>query len=104
MPRRADNGKRDDPVRGNEALEATINGSVVIHDIEPDSPAAKAGIKAEDILLKVGKEEVKSPEGVIRQLSDLKEGDKITFRIKRGEKEMDVTVTAGQRPPDFGKM
>jgi RNA polymerase sigma factor (sigma-70 family) len=82
----------------------TDNGSVVIHDIEPDSPAAKADIKAEDILLKVGKEAVKSPEGVLRQLSDLKEGDKVTFRIKRGEKEMDVTVTAGKRPPDFGKM
>jgi RNA polymerase sigma factor (sigma-70 family) len=82
----------------------TDNGSVVIHDIEPDSPAAKAGIKAEDILLKVGKEEVKSPEGVIRRLGDLKEGDKVTFRIKRGEKEMDVTVIAGKRPPDLGKM
>jgi RNA polymerase sigma factor (sigma-70 family) len=80
------------------------SGSVVIHDVEPDSPAAKAGIKAEDMLLKVGKAEVKSPEEVLRQLSNLKEGDKVTFHIKRGEKEMDVTVTAGKRPPDFGKM
>jgi RNA polymerase sigma factor (sigma-70 family) len=80
------------------------NSPVVIQDTEPDSPAAKAGIIAEDVVLKVGKDEVKSPEELIKQLSDLKEGDKVTLRIKRGDKEMDVTLTAAKRPPDFGKM
>jgi RNA polymerase sigma factor (sigma-70 family) len=82
----------------------TDNGAVVVDDLEPDSPAAKAGIKAEDILLKAGKDKVNSAQELIKQLSNLKEGDKVTFRIKRGEKEMDVTITAGKRPPDFGKM
>jgi RNA polymerase sigma factor (sigma-70 family) len=80
------------------------NSLVVVHEVETDSPAAKAGVMAEDILLKVGKDEVKSPEELLKQFSNLKEGDKVTFRIKRGEKEMDVTITAGKRPADFGKM
>jgi RNA polymerase sigma factor (sigma-70 family) len=82
----------------------TDDGQVVVHETEPDSPAAKAGIKAEDIVLKVGKDKVKSAEELIKKLSNLKEGDKVTFRIKRGEKEMDVTITAAKRPADFGKM
>jgi RNA polymerase sigma factor (sigma-70 family) len=82
----------------------TDDGQVVVDGTEPDSPAAKAGIKEEDILLKVGKDKVTSAEELIKKLSNLKEGDKVTFRIKRGEKEMDVTITAGKRPADFGKM
>jgi RNA polymerase sigma factor (sigma-70 family) len=77
------------------------NGAVVDETV-PDSPAAKAGIKTEDILIKVGKEEIKSAQELIEKLSNLKEGDKITFRVKRGDKEMDVTITAAKRPPDFG--
>jgi serine protease Do len=76
----------------------------VVHEIDADSPAARAGIKAEDIVLKVGKDEVKSANELVKRLSKTKEGDKVTFRIKRGDKEMDVTVTAGKRPADFGKM
>jgi hypothetical protein len=41
---------------------------------------------------------------LIKQLSNLKEGDKVTLRIKRGEKEMDVTLIAAKPPPDFGPM
>jgi RNA polymerase sigma factor (sigma-70 family) len=89
---------------GLKMREHEDNSPVVIHDTEPDSPAAKAGIMAEDIVLKVGKDEVKSPEELIKQLRNLKEGDKVTLRIKRGDKEMDVTLTAAKRPPDFGKM
>jgi RNA polymerase sigma factor (sigma-70 family) len=80
------------------------NTPVVVHDVEPDGPAAKAGVMREDILLKAGNEELKSAEDLIRHLGNLKEGDKVKFRIKRGDKEMDVTITAGRRPPDLGKM
>jgi S1-C subfamily serine protease len=88
---------------GLKLRDETEDGPVVIDGIEPDSPAAKAGIKAEDVLLKAGKDEVKTAEKLIKLLSKLKEGDKVTFRIKRGEKEMDVTITAAKRPADFGK-
>jgi RNA polymerase sigma factor (sigma-70 family) len=82
----------------------TDGDSIIVDGTNPDSPAAKAGVEAEDTVLKVGKDKVKSVEELLKLLSKTKEGDKVTFRIKRGEKEMDVTITAGKRPADFGKM
>jgi RNA polymerase sigma factor (sigma-70 family) len=80
------------------------NDRVVVHEIAPDSPATKAGLKPDDILLKVGEAPVKNAGDVIKELGKLKVGDKVKLRIKRGDKEMDVTVTAAKRPADFGKM
>jgi len=78
-------------------------GTIIIHELYPEGPAAKAGFKPDDIILKVDQAEPKEAKGVIKALSNLKEGDKVTLRIKRGDKEMDVTVTAGKRPADFGE-
>jgi RNA polymerase sigma factor (sigma-70 family) len=78
------------------------NKTVVVHELYPDSPAVKAGCKAGDVILKVDKADATDAEGVVKQLSGLHEGDKVTLRIKRGEKEMDLTITAAKRPADFG--
>jgi RNA polymerase sigma factor (sigma-70 family) len=80
------------------------NGTVVVNEIAENSPAAEAGIKPEDVLLKIGSVQVKGANDLIKQMANLKAGDKMTLRIKRGDKEMDVTVTAAKRPADFGKM
>jgi RNA polymerase sigma factor (sigma-70 family) len=109
-PANFDEGGKPDKPRAPEKARGYLglklrheNGEVVVGETVEDSPADKAGIKAEDILLKVGKDKIESAEKFIEKMSKLKEGDKVTLRIKRGEKEMDVTVTAGKRPADFGK-
>jgi RNA polymerase sigma factor (sigma-70 family) len=80
------------------------NGGVAVHDVAPDSPAAKAGFKPDDLLLQVGKEQVKDVSEFIKGMANLKAGDKVTLRIQRGGKEIEITVTAAKRPADFGKM
>jgi RNA polymerase sigma factor (sigma-70 family) len=79
------------------------NGFVAVQEVAPDSPAAKAKLKPDDIVVKVGGVPSKSASEVVKGLRNLKVGDKVTLRIKRGDKEMDVTVTAAKRPANFGK-
>jgi RNA polymerase sigma factor (sigma-70 family) len=78
-------------------------GEVLVHSIFPDSPAAKAGFKENDVLLKVGDMEVKDANTVVDKVRGSKPGDKIAIHFKRGDKEMDVTITLGTRPADLDK-
>jgi membrane-associated protease RseP (regulator of RpoE activity) len=85
-------------------LKADDNtGEVLIHEIFPDSPAAKAGFKEGDVLLKVGDMEIKDQNAVVKMVRGLKPGEKVTIHYKRADKEMDVTVTIGTRPADLDK-
>jgi predicted metalloprotease with PDZ domain len=80
------------------------NGTVVVQEIAPDSPADKAGIKPDDIVVRVDDVRAKDAGEVVKGLANLKAGDKVRLRIKRDGKGIDVTVTAAKRPADFGKM
>jgi RNA polymerase sigma factor (sigma-70 family) len=110
---RPDKGKEDKEDKGDKGekdrgylglIMSDEDGGVVIHDLAPDSPAVKAGLKPGDILVQVRDKPAKSTVEVIEGLSGLKTGDKVKLRIKRDGKEKDVTITAAKRPADFGKM
>jgi S1-C subfamily serine protease len=68
-----------------------------------DSPAAKAGFQAEDIILKVGEVEAKDRDTVVKAVAALKPGEKVTIRFKRDGKEMSYSVTIGKPPVKDGK-
>jgi RNA polymerase sigma factor (sigma-70 family) len=51
-------------------------GPVSIFDVLPDSPASKAGVMVDDVVLKVNKIEVKDRDLVLNTLKALKPGDK----------------------------
>ena len=72
--------------------------------MESESPAAKAGVKPGDTLLKVDDQTVESERSLIAHLVRLKAGDQVKLRLKRDKRELEVTITAGTRPADFGKM
>jgi S1-C subfamily serine protease len=72
---------------------------VEVDHLFPESPASKADIKADDVLLLVNGVKPTNADAVIKQLSGLKAGDKATLHIKRGDKELDVSIVAAKRPP-----
>jgi uncharacterized protein (TIGR03067 family) len=73
-------------------------GRVVIADVVADSPAKKGGLKKDDVILKVGEEEVTELRPTIQAVRRAKPGSKLTFRVKRGGKEKDIVVKPGVLP------
>lgn len=77
-------------------------GSATIRGLEPGGPAAKAGLKPGDSVLAVEGKKVTNIERLTNLIKALKSGSTVTLTIKRGEKESEIKVTLGSRPPDRG--
>jgi serine protease Do len=71
---------------------------VVVSEVAPNSPAARAGLRQLDIILQVDSVAVKTPEDLQKAILVHKIGDKITFQIQRGKQRTSVTVQAGTIP------
>lgn len=74
--------------------------SVAINDVVPNSPAAKAGLKKGDRILRIDGEAV-TAQGFERVARSMKAGDSVKLRVASGNSERDVTVVADERPSDF---
>jgi S1-C subfamily serine protease len=70
----------------------------VIDTVVPDGPAEKAGLKAGDVVLKVGDTEVKGPQALVEAMHKTKPGDKLDVVIQRDGKEQTIKVTLGDYP------
>jgi len=74
------------------AVSLQAGDKLVISDVEPTSPAAKAGVQAGDLLSKVDDKAVKSVE-VFRSLLQVKSaGENVQLAVVRNGKPMDIEV------------
>ncbi|MHB1425882.1 MAG: VPS10 domain-containing protein [Gemmataceae bacterium] len=73
-------------------------GGAKLTEITKDSPAAKAGLKAGDIVKAVNKKAIGKYEELSAQIRTHKAGDKLTLTIVRGKETLDIVVTLGKRP------
>lgn len=71
---------------------------LVILSIEPQGPAAKAGIVVGDVLLTLGGEPVTETDAVQSNLGPESIGNPLTARILRGGVPMEVVLTPVERP------
>jgi hypothetical protein len=72
-------------------------GAVVSH-VLPDSPAVKAGLKRNDILLQYGDEKVRDCEHIARLIRDDKPNHKVRLTYLRGGKETTADVALALGP------
>ncbi|HEV3255688.1 MAG TPA: PDZ domain-containing protein [Gemmataceae bacterium] len=75
------------------------HAGLVVRQVRPDSPAAKAGMKEGDVITRVAQKDVKDLEGLLNTLAPHKPGDKLDFQVVRDGKEKTLNVTLGQRQP-----
>ncbi|MFN0278827.1 MAG: PDZ domain-containing protein [Pyrinomonadaceae bacterium] len=69
-----------------------VDGGVMINNVREDSPAAKAGLKAGDIIVEAEGKAIKNTLDLMRALSDKKEGDvQLTFLRDRNRQTISVT-------------
>ena len=69
-----------------------VSGGVMVNEVRADSPAAKAGLKAGDIIVEVDGKEVKSDGDLIRAVNEKKDGD-VTLTIVRERNRQTIRLT-----------
>ena len=67
-----------------------------IVSVNSGSPAARAGLKAGDVVTKFNGQQVSSSDALIGYVRALNVGDKVTLTIVRGGQQQNVTVTLGE--------
>ncbi len=76
------------------------NDGVAVAGVERNSPAARAGIRAGDVILAVNGEHIESSRGLIRSIAAVTPGKDVRLSIRRQGRAMDVPVTVGRRPTE----
>jgi hypothetical protein len=83
------------------ALQAQLklpkNQGIVVEDLEPESPASKAGVKQYDILLKGNDKPLSGLHDLFELINQVKDG-KLKLELLRAGKQETVTVTPAKRP------
>ena len=87
-----------------KAFKLNSERGVVVNEIVSESPADKAGLKEEDVILSANGSKVDSPEDLGDLVDNAKPGDKMSLDVVRGGHEIQVVVTLGDRSdnPDRG--
>lgn len=74
----------------------TVTTGALITDVAPDSPAATAGLKPNDVVTAVNGKAVDAQNTLTSLLSAYKPGDKVTLDVLRGSDKLQIDVTLGQ--------
>jgi S1-C subfamily serine protease/photosystem II stability/assembly factor-like uncharacterized protein len=77
---------------------APDNGGAKLNEITPDAPAAKAGLKPGDIVVKADEKKVDKYDDLVEVIQTKKAGDKMKLVVKRDGKEIPIEVTMADRP------
>ncbi|HJQ21406.1 MAG TPA: trypsin-like peptidase domain-containing protein [Gemmatimonadaceae bacterium] len=83
--------------RTDNVREAIASGAIVA-SVTPGSPAAKAGIQAGDVLLQAGERAIRNPFDWEAELLDLRVGETVPVRFRRGSRDVSATVTVQEVP------
>jgi photosystem II stability/assembly factor-like uncharacterized protein len=73
-------------------------GGARIKEVTPNSPAAKAGLKSGDVVSMLDKKEVKTYDGLVKEVTGHKAGDKVTLKVKRDRETLPLKVELARRP------
>jgi M6 family metalloprotease-like protein len=77
------------------SVVAGDQGKVIVADVGTDSPAAKAGLHKNDVILKLGGQEVRNPDVFRETLLSHRAGDDVKIVVQRGDKSQEITAKLG---------
>lgn len=73
---------------------------VLVTEVVDDSPAAKAGLLAGDVIVKAGDAETASPDALHEAMGDTKPGDEMSLTVLRKGARKTITAKLGEMPED----
>ncbi len=88
------------PIENNKAaqdMELPESGHLVIK-VEKDSPAEKAGLKRDDLIVGINGKKIKKNKAMQSRIMQLSPGEKVQLNIYRDKKRMDITIVTEERP------
>jgi len=88
------------PITPNEAQanNLAVNDGAGVASVVSGSPADQAGLKAGDVIVKLGSRDIRSVGDIQQALIENGPGKKVTVEFYRGKDKQSVDVTLGSRP------
>ena len=71
---------------------------LIVDVVLSDSPAAKAGIKKGDVILKIDATTFARLDDFVGYIRSKKPGEIVTLLVKRRDQDIEINVTLGKRP------
>jgi Do/DeqQ family serine protease len=82
----------------NSDVKVTEESGVLVTRVVPSSPAASAGIRTGDVIVKINGENVASADTIQQFVEGKAVGDKLQLELKRNGQNVNVSIEAGQFP------
>jgi len=79
---------------------APANTGVLVTHVEADQPAAKAGLKAGDVITDINGKKVEEPSDIIEAVADKDAGAQVKLGVVRDKKNVTLTATLDKRQGD----
>ncbi len=83
-----------------DQFHVKVRQGVVVTEVRPDSPAAKAGLKTGDIVIRFAGKEVSGPRDLQSQVEQTKIGNTAPLMILRDGKQITLNVTTAELPSE----
>lgn len=93
---------KDTPAALRDQLDLAEDEGVLVDVVAPDGPAAKAGLKVNDLLLKLADRKLAMPQDLRDALKEHKAGETVAIEVLSKGKRSTVEVTLGERPANEG--
>jgi S1-C subfamily serine protease len=81
-----------------QQLSLTPSSGAFIGSVQPGSPAAKASLRVDDVIVEFNGDPITTPDDLTTAIHPLKPGTQVQVVIYRGTNRMTVPVTLGARP------
>jgi len=79
--------------------ELAVDKGAFITEVAPDSPADKAGIEPEDVIVGLDGKEIATAQDLIEAIHSSEVGQRVKITFWRGDTQNTTYVTLGERPP-----
>ena len=73
-------------------------GGAKVMQVMPGSPAAKAGLQINDLIVEADGKKIVDNETLINAVQRHRPGDEVTFKVRREDEELAITATLGKLP------
>lgn len=83
-----------------KALNLKSAKGVIVGKVQDDSPAKKAGLQEEDVILQLDGKDVDNPVELSTRIAGTSPGSTVTLKVLRNGKEKDIAVKLGELNPE----